>query len=85
MGDKRPSVRTLETGEKVTHYPADDAHPDGKMVLLRDTSVLKERLEAELEEKQRRHEAIKQDHLDRVEVKRADQRAKGLPPEKSHV
>lgn len=28
MGDKQPSVRTLETGEKVTHYP------DGTQVLL---------------------------------------------------
>lgn len=28
MGEKRPSVRTLETGEKVTHYP------DGRQVLL---------------------------------------------------
>lgn len=28
MGDKRPSVRTLPTGEKVTHYP------DGHQVLI---------------------------------------------------
>lgn len=28
MGDKRPSVRTLDTGEQVTH------HPDGTQVLL---------------------------------------------------
>lgn len=85
MGDKRPSVRTLDSGEKVTHFPADDVHPDGKMVLIRETSPLKERLDAQLEENQRRHEAIKQDHLDRIAVKRADQQGKGLPPEKSHV
>jgi hypothetical protein len=85
MGDKRPSIRTLDSGEKVTHFPADDAHPEGKMVLIRETSPLKDRLDAQLEENQRRHEAIKQDHLDRIAVKRADQQGKGLPPEKSHV
>lgn len=82
MGEKRPSIRTLPSGERVTHHPADEVHPDGKMVLIRDGSPLKDRLDANLAENKRRHEELKASHADRVETKRADQQDKGLAPEK---
>lgn len=85
MGDKRVSKRTLDSGETVLHHPPDDAHPDGKMVLTDRVSPLKERMDAALEENQRRHEEITQGHLDRIETKRTLQIEKGLPPEKSAV
>lgn len=84
MGEKRASIRTLDSGEKVRHFPPDDQHPEGKMVLLRETSPLRDRLEAALEDNQRRHEALQAAHMERIETKKADQAAKGLPPEKSH-
>jgi hypothetical protein len=83
MGEKRPSIRTLPSGERVTHHPPDEAHPEGKQVLIRDGSALKDRLDAQLAENKRRHEELKATHADRVETKRADQADKGLPPEKS--
>jgi methylphosphotriester-DNA--protein-cysteine methyltransferase len=85
VGDKRISKRTLDSGETVLHHPPDEAHPEGKQVLTDRVSPLKERLEAALEDNQRRHQEIGQVHLDRIEVKRAAQAEKGLPPEKSAV
>lgn len=84
MGDKRVSIRTLPSGEKVHHHPPDDKHPEGKMVLIRETSPLRDRLEAALEDNQRRHEDLQAKHTERIEAKKAEQAAKGLPPEKSH-
>lgn len=84
MGDKRISTRTLPSGERVHHFPPDEQHPEGKMVLLRETSPLRDRLEAQLEDNQRRHEALQAVHMERIEAKKSDQAAKGLPPEKSH-
>lgn len=55
------------------------------MDLIPGESVLKARLEEQLEENQRRHEEIKAGHLDRIEVKKARQQDKGLPSEKSPV
>lgn len=82
MGSKRTSVRTLPSGEKVLHHPPDDAHPDGKMVLIPDSTAATQALE-DLDEFNERHAELKQAHLDRIETKRAAQRAKGLPAEKS--
>jgi hypothetical protein len=79
MGEKRTSVRTLPSGEKVVH------RPDGTMELIRGRSPLREKLAATRMEKKRRHGVIHARHLQRVEVKRLRQRAKGLPPEKSVV
>jgi hypothetical protein len=36
MGKSRVSIRTLSTGERVRHYPPDDYHPEGRMVLIRE-------------------------------------------------
>lgn len=85
MGDKRISTRTLPDGTKCVHHPPDDEHPEGKLTLIREGSTLKDRLDAQLEENQMRHSTIQQVHLDRIEAKKANQRAKGMPPEKSVV
>ncbi len=34
MGKSKVTIRTLSSGEKVHHYPPDDDHPDGRMVLI---------------------------------------------------
>ena len=83
MGAKRPSIRTLPSGERVWHHPPDDAHPEGMMVLIRDHSPLKRRHDARLHHHRARHEEIKAIHGQRLHAKIADQRAKGVPPEKS--
>lgn len=85
MGDKRTSVRTLPDGYQVTHSPSDTAHPEGRMDLIRNRSPLRERLAATRAAKEKRHDAIKQRHLKRIEVKKLRQKAKGLPPEKSPI
>ena len=48
-------------------------------------SPLRERMLAERSQKKIRHDEIKQRHLDAIEAKKARQRAKGLPPEKSPI
>ena len=47
--------------------------------------TLREHLTARLSENKRRHEEIKQRHRDAIDAKKARQRAKGLPPEKSPI
>jgi hypothetical protein len=79
MGDKRPSVRTLPDGSRVTH------NPDGTMYLIRDRSPLREKLAGQREQKKKRHGLIHQAHLRRIEFKRHRQRIKGLPHEKSPI
>jgi hypothetical protein len=79
MGDKRISIRTLPSGERVTHYP------DGHQELIRDRSPVRERLAGKREHKRRHHDAIHQEHLRRIMFKRHRQRAKGLPHEKSPI
>lgn len=79
MGDKRVSVRTLPSGEKVTH------HPDGHQELIRDRSPLREKLAAKRDHKKHHHGLIHQAHLLRIERKQHRQRRKGLPSEKSPV
>lgn len=85
MGDKRVSVRTLPSGEQVNHYPPDPRHPDGKQVLIPGPSALKERILAARSHRKVRHLAIHQGHIDRIKVKVASQKAKGLPAEKSPI
>lgn len=83
MGDKRVSVRTLPDGSKVHHHPPDDSHPEGKQVLIPGPSALKARLEAQLEDNERRHRQLQQRHVDAIDAKKARQRDRGLAPEKS--
>lgn len=85
MGDKRVSVRTLPSGEQVNHYPPDERHPDGKQVLIPGPSPLKARLLAARAHRKLRHGAIHQGHLERIKVKVALQKAKGVPAEKSPI
>ncbi len=80
MGDKRPSTRTLPNGQKVTH------HPDGTQVLIPTTaSPLRERLDAEEQEKRARFAEQVQALRDAIDAKKASQQAKGLPAEKSPI
>lgn len=83
MGDKRPSIRTLPSGERVHHHPPDKHHPDGMMVLIRDRSALKDRHDERLSHHRERHAAIKAHHERRISFKKADQSAKGVPGAKS--
>jgi len=53
------------------------------MVLIREHSPLRKKLDANRHHNRRRHAELKQCHHDRAEFKRAQQRANGLPPEKS--
>lgn len=85
MGDKRISVRTLPSGERVFHHPPDAAHPEGKQVLIRGTSPLRERLHARHDEHRRRHHELHHAHTHRINHKRSAGAAKGLPSEKSPV
>jgi hypothetical protein len=79
MGDKRISIRTLPTGEKVEH------HPDGRQVLIRDSSPLKVR-HADMLGRHREHQrTLREGHQRRVDTKRELQRRGGIPAEKRHV
>ena len=71
-------VRTLPTGEKVHE------HPDGSLHLIHDHSM-RRKLDAREAEHKELHAALFDQHLERVERKRADQQAKGLPSEKSPI
>jgi hypothetical protein len=79
MGEKRTSVRTLPSGEKVTH------NPDGSMYLIRDRSPLRERLAGKRDHKRHRHALIHQVHRQRIEFKQLRQSRKGLSSEKSPI
>jgi hypothetical protein len=85
VGDKRVSIRTLPSGERVQHHPPDDRHPDGMLVLIPEGSALREKLDAQREEKRERHVAIHEGHQERVVTKVAAQQVKGLPSEKSPI
>lgn len=85
MGDKRPSIRTLPSGERCHHHPADDQHPEGKLVLIKDCSALRDKLNDMYGEHKERHAELKAAHTERIEIKRAHQRRKGLPAEKSPI
>jgi hypothetical protein len=69
MGDKKVTVRTLPSGEKVEH------HPNGDMHLIREGSPLRARLNANLDQDKEasqamrdvRHQAI-QDKKDRMDA-----------------
>lgn len=83
MGEKRVSIRTLPSGERVTDYPPSADYPSGHQELIRDRSALRERLDEHREAKQARHDAIHARHVEAIEAKKARQAAAGLPPEKS--
>jgi len=84
MGDKRPSVRTLSDGYKVRHYPATEAYPEGRMMMLANQSSLTQRLEASANGDLARQQELDAVMQERITVKQAEQKRLGLPPEKSH-
>jgi hypothetical protein len=63
MGDKKPSVRTLDSGEKVTHYP------DGRQVLIHSTEHA-DRVHERQQELEDAHTALNEAHLANIEAKR---------------
>lgn len=63
MGDKRPSTRTLPTGEKVTHYP------EGKMV-LQPTNSLAGLLKDQEQEQEEASDQLRANLLAAAEAKR---------------
>lgn len=79
MGTKRISIRTLPDGSKVKHHPPDEQHPDGKLVLIRETSPLRDRLEAQMEDNERRHRQLKDRQARRLQAKKDRQQNKGRP------
>lgn len=85
MGDKRVSTRTLPSGETCLHHPPDDQHPDGKLVLVRDCSPLRDKINDTRDEKKSRHDDLNAVHEVRINNKLARHKAKGLPPEKSPI
>ena len=79
MGAKKPTVRTLPTGEKCTH------HPDGRLV-LHQTNRMAEALQATQEEMHDANNAQRQALLDTIQVKRDSQAAGDpVPGDKSVV
>jgi hypothetical protein len=86
MGDKRVSIRTLPSGEKVRHYPPDEAHPEGKMMLTADTpSPLCERLDNAIPGCMTRQGEQQAALQARIAIKQAAEQAAGVPPEKTVV
>lgn len=85
MGDKRVSIRTLDDGTVVRHSPPDDEHPDGRMDLVRESSPLRDELLNRRDDNKSRHEELKAIHEQRIAAKKAVQRDKGLPAEKSPI
>lgn len=79
MVDEQPSVRTLETGEQVTHYP------DGREVLVPGNS-LADALDNQVEEQEAASEALRQSLIDAATLKReALDSGDSVPPEKRVV
>ena len=77
MGDKKVSIRTLPDGSKVYH------HPDGKQFLIRESSPLRDKLNARVDLDRTRHAALKLAHRTKALAKSWRQRDRGVPPEKS--
>ena len=77
-----PVTRTLPDGYLVTHYPPDDKHPEGKMVLQPGQSRLRARL-LEAHPGHRISHAAKQIRKQKlVDWRRERMRRRGVPAEK---
>lgn len=84
MGNQKISKRTLDSGEQVIHHPPDDAHPEGKQVLVAH-SALRDKLNSQVFDNQSAQADLIAVHQERIAAKIADQRDKGLPPDKSSI
>jgi hypothetical protein len=85
MGAKKVTIRTLPDGSKVYHHPPDRLHLDGKQVLIRERSPLRDRLNHRLPFDRARHAELKAKHKNKVVAKRQRALSRGMPPEKIHV
>lgn len=86
MGMKKVTIRTLATGEQAYHYPPDEKHPKGRLVLVPGQSGLSEDL---LERREDDDNALRDLHIDhtrriqdKIELEAADP---PVPPEKRFV
>jgi hypothetical protein len=85
MGDKKVTIRTLPSGERVYHHPPDRLHPEGRQVLIRERSPLRDRLDARQPIDKARHAELKAHHQGKAATKRNRALSRGMPPEKIHV
>lgn len=85
MGEKRPSIRTLPSGERARHLPPDELHPEGQLVLIRDGSPLLDRIKARHAENSRRVVLLGAARQRNLHRKRARLEAGQVPPEKRCV
>lgn len=84
MGDTRATVRTLPSGERVTHHPPSDLHPEGKMVLI-PAHAAKARHAVTRATNRARHAVLKAVHIQRITVKKGQLKANRWPSEKSPI
>ena len=68
MGAKKPTIRTLPSGEKVTHYPS------GEQVLV-PTNTMANLLGAQEQDMEKASAELREANLARVEEKRERQQA----------
>lgn len=86
MGEKKVSIRTLDSGEQVRHEPPDEDHPDGKMTLIPGQSALRERLEDSAEDKRERLAELANRQRNRLRSKQESLKAHPeVPGSKRHV
>lgn len=82
MGEKKETIRTLASGEKVRHLPPDDRHPHGKMILVPGPCPVRRKLHHKLDEHKLRSAGLRAAHRRKLEHKQARMDAKGFPKEK---
>lgn len=82
----KPKVVVLESGEKVIQHPPDEQHPDGKKVLITESSPIRDKLNSLLEDHKAQHEEIHQRNREILTAKQDKQAAfPAVPPEKRPV
>lgn len=83
---QKPKVVVLDSGEKIIQNPPDDQHPDGKKILIKESSPMRDKLNGLLEDHKAQHAEIHQGNRDRLVAKQEKQAAyPAVPPEKRPV
>lgn len=86
MGKTRPTIRTLSSGERVTHYPPSEGFPDGRMVLIQEGSAVADELDARREQHEDSLRDLKTIGQSKVTVKKEAEAAyPAVPPEKRFI
>jgi hypothetical protein len=87
MGKTRVTVRTLPNGDQVTHYPPDDDHPEGRMVLIApETSAIAASLEERRDAQEEAIRDLRTFHNAKVKAKKdAEAADPAVPPEKRFI